>query len=367
MGSDLGITTCVSAGNDCEDLSQVNDLGDSGAVVVGAGDPGAVWCRRSFSNYYQGGDFNLDSNVVHCQAWGVGVQTCGYGAPGTDPNRSYTNGFNGTSASAPQIAGLAACLQGLAKQFYGIHIGPAAIRAALSTGFLQCQIADPDDLPGFPILPGSGCLPDIDPDSGPNKIGIYPRPARGDTTSARSVLNFSGFGQSPLVDDLMIITGELIQGNVFSIKGPDDNYLIIESRYANANGVGGAGHDGGIVTGETTMFQVIGHMQNSNIESIEVDVEAFVDNGTGIQLLYMFDWQLNRWLAIAVQFLGVGDIDTATVFPVENASRFIRSSDNRIMLRLQTVALGVGGLHRSFTDWVNIRRSLGNAFISSDP
>ena len=78
----------------------------------------------------------------------------------------------------------------------------------------------------------------------------------------------------------------------------------------------------------------------------------------------MFDWQLNRWLAVAVQFLLVGDDDIATVFPIENGSRFIRNSDNRIMLRLQTVALGVGGLHRSFTDWVNIRRGLGDAFLN---
>jgi len=363
LGSDLGITTCLAAANSCIDLSQLNDLGDSGAVVVGAGDPGFPWCRRSFSNYFQGGDFN-DSNVVHCQAWGVAVQTTGYG---TDPTRSYTSSFSGTSAAAPQIAGLAACLQGLAKQFYGIPLGPLNIRAALATGFLQCGFADPDELPGFPVLPGEGCLPDIDPDAGPNKIGIYPRPARGQITSGNSVLNNSGFNGSPLIDDLVIITGELIHGNVFSIKGADDNYLVIESRAANANGVGTPGHNGGIVTGQTTMFQVGAHMQNPNIESIEVDIEAFVDNGTGIQLLYMFDWQLNRWLAIAVQFLGVGDNDTATVFPVENASRFIRSSDNRLMLRVQTVALGVGGLHRSFTDWVNISRGLGDAFISSDP
>ena len=367
MGSDLGITTCLAAANDCIDLSQLNDLGDSGAVVVGAGDPGYPWCRRSFSNYYQSGDFNLDSNVVHCQAWGVAVQTCGYPGPGTDPNRAYTSSFNGTSAATPQIAGLAACLQGLAKQFYGIPLAPGFIRAALSTGFLQCQISDPDELPGFPVLPGQGCLPDIDPDAGPNKIGIYPRPARGQITSGNSVLNNSGFDQSPLIDDLVIITGELIQGNVFSIKGRDDNYLIIESRQANPNGAGGPRRDGGIVTGETTMFQLTGHMQNPDIESLMIEVEAFVDNGTGIQLLYMFDWQLNRWLAVAVQFLGVVDLDIATVFPIENGSRFIRNSDNQIMLRLQTVALGVGGLHRSFTDWVNISRGLGDAFISDDP
>ncbi len=367
LGSDLGITTCLSAGNDCTNLSQATNLGDSGAVVVGAGDPGFPWCRRGFSNYFQSGDFGTDSNVVHCQAWGVGVQTCGYPGPGTDPDRSYTSGFNGTSAAAPQIAGLAACLQGLAKQFYGIHLGPDAIRGALATGFLQCQFSDPDNLPGFPILPGGGCLPDTDPDSGPNKIGIYPRPARGGTTSGNSVLNGSGFGQSPLISDLTVITGELIQGNVFSIKGLDANYLIIESRHAGANSAGGDGHDGGIVTGQTTMFQLVGHMPNSNIESIEVDIVAFVDNGTGVQLLYMFDWQLNRWLAVAVQFLGIDDPDVVTVFPVENASRFIRNSDSQIRLRIQTVALGVGGLHRSFTDWVNIRRVRSDAFISSGP
>ena len=115
------------------------------------------------------------------------------------------------------------------------------------------------------------------------------------------------------------------------------------------------------------MSKPTGHMQTPDLEPLMIEVEAFVDNGTGIRLLYMFDWQLNRGLAVAVQFLGVVDLDIATVFPIENGSRFIRNSDNQIMLRLQTVALGVGGLHRSFTDWVNISRGLGDAFISDDP
>ncbi len=115
------------------------------------------------------------------------------------------------------------------------------------------------------------------------------------------------------------------------------------------------------------MFQLVGHMQNANIQSMEITIEAHVDNGTGIQIIYMFDFQINAWLAVGAQFLLTVDPDPIPVFPIENGSRFIRASDNRIMMRIQTVGLGVGGLHRSFTDWIHIERGAGTAFISSDP
>ncbi|MCH7798553.1 MAG: lamin tail domain-containing protein, partial [Planctomycetes bacterium] len=249
LGSDLGITTCVAAGNDCDNLSQTGmNLGDSGAIVVGAGQGGFPYCRLIFSNYFSTGDEVLDSNVVHVQAWGLSVTTCGYGLglvnPGDNPDRRYTNQFSGTSAATPQIAGLAACLQGLARQFYGIHLQPEVIRQAVGTGFVQCGIIDADDLPGFPAE--LDCGPDVDPDSGPNKIGRYPFLVGAPLSSAQQILTQSsaGFSDSPLVDGLTILTGELIQGNVFSIKGADNNYLIVESRHTNPSDVGQDGHGG---------------------------------------------------------------------------------------------------------------------------
>ena len=375
LGSDIGITTCVAAGNGCDNLSQTAvNLGDSGAIVVGAGQPGAPHCRLSFSNFFDTGDLATDSDVVHVQAWGTAVTTTGkcFGrtlfnpGPAGDPNRTYCNSFGGTSAATPQIAGLVACLQGLAKQFYGIPLSPDIIRAAVATGSPQCGFIDPDDLFGFPTT--VDCGPDFDEDSGPNKISNYPNPARGFTTSAGVILNqsFAGFDDSPLIDAITILTGQLIQGNVFSIKGSDDNYLIIESRFTSPTTPGQGSH-GGLASGQTTDVMIEAHMDGPNINEINLIVESFVNGGSGIELIYLFDWQLNQWLAIGVDFLGTVDPDVGTVFPVENASRFIRDSDNKILIRVWTVALGISGQYRVFHDWVNIESGGGGAFLSGGP
>ena len=370
LGSDIGITSCVAAGNDCENLSQgATNLGDSGAIVVGAGQSGFPYCRLTFSNFFSTGDFDLDSNVVHCQAWGRLTTTCGYGFlanPDNDPNRFYTDVFGGTSSAAPQIAGLAACLQGLARQAYGIHLQPDVIRSALAFGgLLQCGILDPDDLPGFPAI--LDCGPDLDPDSGPNKIGIYPFLVGGtENSAARFILNFAGFNESPLVDGMTVLTGELIQGNVNSIKASDDNHLIIESRFASPTDIGGSSH-GGLASGQTTDVMIEAHMESPNVNTIDLFVESHVNGGSGIELVYLFDWQLNRWLAIGVDFLDTVDPDDLIPFTVENAARFVRASDNKVLIRVWTVSLGVAGQYRAFHDWVNIERGGGTAFISGGP
>ena len=63
LGSDLGITTCVAAGNSCFKLDDLpsGNLGDSGAIVVGACTPGEDYCRLTFSNHFE----NLEEG-----AWG---------------------------------------------------------------------------------------------------------------------------------------------------------------------------------------------------------------------------------------------------------------------------------------------------------
>jgi len=86
---------------------------DSGAIVVGAGAPpnlafGPDRSRLDFSNF--GG--RLD-----CQGWGRSVTTTGYGDlfSGPGENYWYTNAFSGTSSASPIVAGVVACLQGIAK------------------------------------------------------------------------------------------------------------------------------------------------------------------------------------------------------------------------------------------------------------
>ena len=146
-----GIIVVEAAGNGAEDLDDklYNKLGAgfpenwknplvdpalSDAIVVGAGAPplgfyGTDLSRLAFSNYGQ---------RIDCQGWGRGVVTAGYGdlfrcseAP-SDENYWYTDKFSGTSSAAPMIAGVVACLQGIAKQ-RGSMLTTQQIRNALRT------------------------------------------------------------------------------------------------------------------------------------------------------------------------------------------------------------------------------------------
>lgn len=111
----------------------------SGAIVIGAGAPpnglyGQDRSRLGFSNY---------GNRVDCQGWGRSVVTAGYGnlfryleVP-LDENYWYTGSFGGTSSASPIVAGVIACLQGIAKQ-RGSLLTNIQIRNALrTTGSLQ--------------------------------------------------------------------------------------------------------------------------------------------------------------------------------------------------------------------------------------
>lgn len=170
LGTDLGITSVVSAGNsNCPIQPQAGE-DDSGVIIVGAGSPGrrnsgpgcpgelvgvGRFMRLGFSNYSNPDD---ELATVHVFAWGQGVTTTGYGdlfvgANGlpsgvTDPEninrlRMYTDEFSGTSSAAPIITGAVANLQALAKQMYGVALPPRAIRGIM-TGASNSEDQSPD-------------------------------------------------------------------------------------------------------------------------------------------------------------------------------------------------------------------------------
>lgn len=72
----------------------------SGAIIVGAGDPSSH-ARLAFSTY---------GSRVDMQGWGTGVFTTGYGFSysAEGPTRTFWNNFNGTSSATPIVAG--ACI-----------------------------------------------------------------------------------------------------------------------------------------------------------------------------------------------------------------------------------------------------------------
>lgn len=123
----VGITVIESAGNNSVDLdaspynsSWIND--DSGAIIVGSS---YINERKPFLYNGWNNGTNYGSRVdVH--AWGSGVLSMS-----SDTNDSYLY-FDGTSAAAAMVAGVAASIQGMAKH-HGFVLTPHEIRNIIKT------------------------------------------------------------------------------------------------------------------------------------------------------------------------------------------------------------------------------------------
>jgi hypothetical protein len=104
---------------------------DSGAIIVGAGQPPSSGVDR------QREGFSTFGSRVDLQGWGSGVVTTGYGDLYMSPDRPanpdfwYTGGFGGTSSASAIVAGAAANLQGIALDQSGIPLTPLQIQTLL--------------------------------------------------------------------------------------------------------------------------------------------------------------------------------------------------------------------------------------------
>ncbi len=138
MASDAGIVVVAAAGNGALDLDGVDaqsylSMGDSGAILVGAGDPDD---RAPLP-------FSSHGRRVDLQGWGASVFTLGYGdfaRLGNDDDQAYTDGFQGTSAALPMVASAAALLVEAMVEAERGAPDPADVRRLLaSTGRPQAD------------------------------------------------------------------------------------------------------------------------------------------------------------------------------------------------------------------------------------
>ncbi len=372
--ADLGITCCLSAGNDCCDLSELaapQAFGDCGATIVGACFPGCdnadffqafpfwattpgfnCYCRLDFSNFCTGCT-GLDA--IHVAAWGESVATLGYGdlfpipALGqTIPNRSYTSTFGGTSSAAPMIAGLAAALQGMAKMFWGIPLMPEQVRTALSSSvYDQCGIASVEVLPGrHPEIVADCNLDasgDWDLDEDASNIGP-PSGSFPDAFSAGLAIIKNGwFDGNALIDDFHVLRGTLLYGNLISLTASDNNYMIIESEYTNAGGGSPLNplDPPYISSGEITDLVVEAHVTTSELDTMTVVAETHVSGGTGLAFIEVYNWVLQRYQFVAFNVLTGLDDPYGTTGLL--ASQFVRPSDELVMIRIWTLSIGGNG------------------------
>ena len=140
--TDAGIVIVAAAGNgnqnlDASGYASYMALGDSGAIIVGAGTANTTHSRIYYSTY---------GSRINLQAWGENVLTSGYDsdyAPynysmiGGDFNQSYKT-FTGTSSATPIVASCAAVLQSYYYFYTGNYLTSQQIRTILiDTGIAQ--------------------------------------------------------------------------------------------------------------------------------------------------------------------------------------------------------------------------------------
>jgi hypothetical protein len=307
--TNLGITSVMSAGNECCNLDTTSEAGDdSGGIIVSACDPGVPFCRRDFSNH----SATCPTTIPHVSAWGDFVATCGGSGDlwfSADPNRQYTTTFNGTSSAAPMVAAAVARIQGIAKQLYGIALSPLQIRGSRS-GFQQCLLpecsedqlgndddngdaCDGDDWPQEPANPG-------DPTGQPNYIGEFPEIR----SWVGSAINGNWFDGSNLLENIYIIVGDHVYGNHFSVRSNDGNYLIIGSQHVS-QGDAPSGNGGGAIP-EASRIQYIA---DGAITDIIAEFYAEIDDVNSLGMSYtirypgaftlvwveMYDYDFQRW------------------------------------------------------------------------
>jgi hypothetical protein len=168
VGVDRGITFVSAAGNGSQNLdsaayAEYRSRGDSGAIIVGAGEASGARGRLWYSTY---------GNRVNVQAWGESVFTSGYGdfvIIGGDDQQSYTALFGGTSSASPIVASAAVSLQGIHQAATGTPIDPVDLRQLLiDTGLPQGSGPHIGPLPSMSAavdaLLASICRADLDGD-----------------------------------------------------------------------------------------------------------------------------------------------------------------------------------------------------------
>ena len=394
LAADSGVTCVISAGNDCCSLSTAPQFesNDSDVSIIGAVYPGRgnfnVYCRLGFSNYCDG---CAEPDAVHVSAWGTSVATLGYGSmffPDGDLNRSYSNDFGGTSAAAPQVAALVACLQGLSKQKWGIPLSPIQIREIISgNGWGQCGYIFPEDQPGNDD--DEPCLGDWDFDQGQNRIGAHLPTGIGIAYSAprlagKSVITTGVFNCDSLIESMEIYRGNRIFGNINSLQCPDGNVLIIKSQFTQPTD----NIDLGFVysaPGHITDVMVVARSDIDNPANLTMNIQTtIVPQGqfTSLFLIFgeLYDFNQNRWVLVGFNLVDI-IVDGTGPFlfnyvTASGAAGLVRESDNLVLMRVWTLTLGgeFGGFggtpnqaHVMRHDWIGLDSSGGDGGVVIPP
>lgn len=393
-------------------ITTINEDGDP--IVVGYPAGQSRWAG---SNYFsEGGESNVLGNVV--SGWGMGVPSLGYGdlyrnlipPLGIDPAdidplereflRSYTgprpigatfggpdpdvlagyefgdansacfgNVFQGTSCAAPQIAGLAAWLQGFGEMFYGTTLSGSQMLAAMGAPNAPAGMVNFGESLGDPTIGGAGGPPltglnNAASDNvffGGSTIALVP-PVPAGQNAAINVIRNIGQGWSGTLE---VYWGTRIRGTGFSIGARNDgNALEIRSEFA-AQGPGPAGLTY-LVSGQTTDFGIQVKSQIPGDEILSMGVTAFRRTSTTVivEIPFAKNFVTNRYVPLGVNVLPTVYEEANYAFQgiAGTFSDFV-DADQNIDIRFYSVGLGfvTGSTYVVRYDEVKLEQNEDNA------
>ena len=388
LGSDIGITTCCSAGNsDCPIQPQAGEA-DSGVIIVGAGhsgkkmtvaNGGQILCpgynacggryiRAPFS-CYSGEDPVLAQ--VHIQAWGENVATTGYGdlflgengIPGNDSDpsqlnqlRTYSGSFSGTSSASPIIAGATANLQAFAKQVFGTPLPPAGIRGVMSgQSEAQCDLGLSQELCGVSL---ADCCPLGDPDCDGifKPIGGFPR------LRDAGVGVFTSTGWDGNGTEIRVIRGTQPSGDPWSsflIRAVDLAALRIDT----VRGRAGTTVEGLTYLGTGAITDLLATLtppvQDPNTQISDISLRYVSRSSRNFVMLNAFihNFETNRWEYFGARFLTLLYPAVPDGFSIPSGggyTKYLNPSSGKIEVRIWTVGLGATQGHVISHDFIQL-------------
>lgn len=272
-GTDAGKHVVAAAGNggnnvgenlDSSVYNAYRNRGDSGSIIVGAGDTSRA--RRSFSTY---------GSRVNLQGWGGSVASLGYGGLtyGDDHHQKYTLTFSGTSSASPIVTAAVVAVESMARSRLGRSLSPSEMRQLLvstgkaQTGNLTTPIGPLPDVPValaqlLPVQMDAVFSEDMGSASTTTAIAIH--------NFQNTNLTFSGTADVRNVTASTVYSGASGLGNVFFTNNGSVSFQI-----------------SGINTlGFTGLALSLGHYKNSNTANNELVVEVSSDGVTYTALSY---------------------------------------------------------------------------------
>ncbi len=408
FSTDLGITCLIAAGDDNASVTvDAGETEDCGATLVGSVLPGNIiegtldpnstpgftvseraWSQSSVTNplsvvrtglftsamssYSPAGDA-IEDTTVDCSGWGWAVCSTGtpngeFGAaivvgendvpPGgiaseADQLRSYTQLFGGTSAASAMMTGVAARVQGFAKQVYGTALTPEQVRGVMGGNvFLQhpCSGQEGDDLSQGPDTCRGGPCGDPVPCDEWNRHEVVGFPNM--TNLVVSVLSGDFFDGNEI--GIRVITGLRVAGYSFSpflVRAEDNNFLRMETVRARAGQV----EEGltYLATGATTdvLVDLLPNIQlpQTSVNSLGITYVSRATRNFVFSGAFVRNWEMNRYEFIGAELLTTTAATYEFDLPVVgDYNPYLNSATGKAEMRLWTCSLGVA---RSFEVW----------------